>query len=82
MTVEQTSTEKLECVQSFNEQGCRGGVQYRTPLSATGRSYPRCDRHWDARLQLEAELNQRYPATPPPDWSPLDAGEAWDEEDY
>ena len=26
------------------------------------------------------EISARYPVTPPADWSPLDAGEAWDEQ--
>ncbi len=35
-----------------------------------------------ARLEREAVIRQRYPLRPPADWSPLDAGEAWDEDDY
>jgi len=61
---------------------CHGPVQYRMPLSDTGQSYPRCDHHWSARLDLEDQLNRRYPPTPPADWSPDDAGEHWDENDY
>jgi hypothetical protein len=61
---------------------CSGPIEYRMPLSGTGESFPRCDKHWAARLELEQELRERYPATPPADWSPLDAGEHWNEEDY
>jgi hypothetical protein len=63
-------------------EGCEGAVHYRLPLSGTGVSFPRCDKHWDERLELEQGLRQRYPEQPPDDWSPLDAGEAWSEDDY
>lgn len=74
-------TPQLDCVQAF-AGGCRGPVEHRTPLSGSGRSFPRCEGHWEQRLQLEHDLNRRYPISPPADWSPLDAGEAWGEEDY
>lgn len=77
-------TEQEEPLQCINDSygDCAGPVEYRMPLSATGRSFPRCAKHWSDRLDLERGLRQRYPEQPPPDWSPLDAGEAWDEEDY
>ena len=74
--------EPLECINAGLTAECRGPVELRMPLSGTGKPFPRCDFHWDQRLQLEAELNERYPVQPPSDWSPLDAGEAWSEEDY
>lgn len=60
---------------------CRGAVLYREPLSDTRVSYPRCDVHWERRLDRERQLRQRYPQRPPVDWSPLDAGERWDEDE-
>lgn len=56
---------------------CAGRVELRMALSATGIPYPRCDHHWQERLDYEAELNARYPPHPPADWDPLDAGEQW-----
>lgn len=67
---------------SGHEGGCSGPVEYRMPLSGTGRSFPRCNRHWQERLDREQELRERYPEHAPRDWSPLDAGEAWGEDDY
>lgn len=78
------AVEIVECLEAVSDEPgtCEGAVMHREPLSGTGRRFPRCDRHWTQRLEFDAELNRRYPAHPPSDWSPLDAGEAWDEEDY
>jgi hypothetical protein len=67
------------CIQEGPE--CAGAVLYRDPLSATGKSFQRCDHHWLLRLELERGLRERYPEHPPADWSPMDAGEHWDEDD-
>lgn len=61
---------------------CAGEVEYRMPLSGTGRSFPRCDHHWDERLDLESGLRERYPEQPPSDYDFYDAGEYWSEDDY
>lgn len=71
--------EALECVNA-HAGDCSGSVEYRMPLSGTGRSFPRCDRHWQTRLDLEQGLRERYPQQPPRDWSPDDAGESWGED--
>ncbi len=70
-----------ECIDAYVGT-CTGPVELREALSASGRPFPRCDRHWARRLEREDELQRRYPPSPPADWSPMDAGEAWDEEDY
>ena len=77
-------TEPLECIDSHlgEPNTCRGPVEFRYPLSGTGRRFPRCENHWQRRLDREEELRQRYPETAPASWSPLDAGEAWGEDDY
>jgi hypothetical protein len=62
---------------------CSGKVEYRTPLSGTGIPYPRCDHHWDKRLKIQEEINQRYAPfsdVPPEGFDPTYAGERWDEE--
>jgi len=51
-------------------------------VSGTGKPFPRCELHWEKRLDLEDELRERYPVHPPADWSPDDIGESWSEEDY
>lgn len=72
--------ENPECIES-NTGECAGQTVLRESLTGTGTPIPRCDRHWEKRLDLESELNQRYPAHPPADWDYLDAGEHW-YEDY
>ncbi len=71
-------TEKLECLDG--PTGCEGTVEYRLPLSATGRSFPRCDAHWAKRLAFQEETNRKYPTLPPADFDPLYAGERWEED--
>lgn len=77
-TEQRHEVEELDCLNAGPD--CKGTVEYRMPLSGTGKSFPRCDKHWDDRLDQEQGLRERYPEQPPSDWSPLDAGESWDEE--
>ena len=61
--------------------GCQGPVQPREPLSGTGKSFPRCDHHWDRRIEKQREIRQRYPTLKPNDFDPTAAGERWDEDE-
>jgi hypothetical protein len=72
--------EKLECLDDYGEGTCSGPVEYRMALSATGRSFPRCEKHWEERLATQEGINERYPQQPPPDFDPAYAGESWDED--
>ena len=72
---------ELVCLDVDMTDPCEGPVEYRMALSGTGRSFPRCDRHWEARLEVQRGIDERYPAHPPADWSPLDAGESWYEDE-
>lgn len=75
--------ETLECLDSGDPRHpCSGTVRYRHALSSTGRSFPRCDVHWDLRLEEQERITRAYPDSPsPPDWYDVElAGEAWDEE--
>lgn len=70
----------LECLNS-HEDGCEGAVEYRMSTSPTGRSFPRCDKHWTVHLERVRGIQQRYGSTAPPaDFDPLYAGEQWDED--
>jgi hypothetical protein len=70
----------LECLDDQCQGTCEGTIEYREPLSSTGRSFPRCERHWDMRLQTQDEINRRYPDQQPADFDPMYAGERWDED--
>lgn len=76
-----TVDEKVECLDG-REGGCEGAVEYRYPLSGTGRSFPRCDKHWAARLDVQEGINRRYPDSPfaPAGFDPSYAGERWDDD--
>ena len=76
-----TIADALECLDE-GHGACGGPVEYRAPLSATGRSFPRCDRHWGERLDEQARIDDAYPDTPgAPSWfDPSAAGERWDDD--
>lgn len=61
---------------------CEGPVEYRFPLSGTGKSFPRCAKHWADRLEVQRGIDERYPDSPlpPPDFDPTYAGETWDDD--
>ena len=76
--------EVLECLDAgMDPANCDGPVEYRMALSGTGRSFPRCEKHWGIRLDVQDGINQRYGGVnPPSDFDPSYAGEAWGEDDY
>jgi hypothetical protein len=70
----------LECLDGYYKEDCEGDIKYRDALSGTGYSFPRCERHWDMRVQAQDEINRRYPKQQPADFDPMYAGERWDED--
>ena len=71
-----------ECLDGgIDANPCEGEVEFRMALSSTGRSFPRCEKHWAERLKTQDEINQRYPTLPPSDFDPAYAGESWDEDE-
>lgn len=63
------------------DDNCQGPVEYRLPLSGTGRAFPRCEFHWEKRLDEQERINRRYGGdVPPSDFDPTYAGEHWDED--
>ncbi len=69
----------LECMDSYKED-CKGPVDYRMNLTGTGLQTVRCDKHWEDRLNLQDDINQRYPYHAPSDFDPTYAGEHWGDE--
>lgn len=72
------TTEPARCIAHCED--CAGPIEYRTPLSDTGRAFARCDAHWQERLDLEESVRRRYPAHAPADFDPSYAGEQWDDD--
>ena len=70
----------MECLDRNSRTPCEGEVEYRTPLSSTGRSFPRCDKHWEIRLEKQEDINRRFPVNAPADFDPTYAGERWDDD--
>ncbi len=77
-----STEEKPECLDR-HKGGCKGEVEYRMSLSGTGTPIPRCDHHWQERLDWQETHLMKYPDTDcPPSWfDPMDAGERWNEDD-
>jgi len=68
----------LECLQDHGIDSCSGPVEYRHPLTVTGRSFPRCEHHWTARLVEQDRIESLYGGDLPPyDFDPAYAGEVW-----
>lgn len=80
--VEMASDQVIECLDDRGDATCEGSVEYRFPLSGTGKSFARCDKHWSIRLDLDQQLRERYPEQAPADFDPSYAGERWSEDDY
>ncbi len=70
----------LKCLDDQGYDECVGDVEYRMPLSGTGKSFPRCAHHWDVRLDLQDQIDSRYPTNAPSDFDPTYAGEYWDDD--
>lgn len=71
----------MECL-DHGKGDCSGPVEFRMPMSGTGKSFPRCDRHFEEALERYHENQERYPQLQPSDFDPAYAGEVWNEEDY
>jgi hypothetical protein len=74
--------EELRCLED-NTVECSGPVEYRDPLSGTGKSFPRCASHWAKRLEKQEEIVRKYAPfsdVPPAGFDPTYAGERWDDE--
>lgn len=72
--------DEVHCLQENDD--CEGEIEYRDPLSGTGKSFPRCAYHWDLRLKEQDRIERTYPQHAPSDFDPAYAGEVWSDDDY
>lgn len=49
----------IECLDSY-QGDCDGLVEYRPAMSPTGKSYPRCAKHFDARMTTQRRIVRDY----------------------
>lgn len=75
------SLDASACIE--HDESCSGAVEYRMSLSPSGVNHPRCDRHWELRLDWQEQHIATYPdGDVPPAWfDPSYAGERWNEDD-
>ena len=62
---------------------CSGEVEYRMPMSGSGRSFPRCDAHFSERLDTQMRLRRDYGVdsdVAPVGFDPYYAGERWNDD--
>jgi len=63
-----------------NGEGCSGPVEWwMTP--STWKSWPRCTKHGERRMEQDEQTRQRYPTMEPSDFDPSYAGERWNDDD-
>jgi hypothetical protein len=68
----------IECLDG--PEGCSGAVEFRMPLSPSGRAFPRCDKHWGIRLDKEEDSIPWRSDIAPSWFDPAYAGERWDDD--
>lgn len=70
--------ETLTCLNEGPD--CEGPVEYRMAMSATGKQFPRCDKHFEEAYARYEDIQRRYPVNAPSDFDESYAGEHWDED--
>lgn len=68
------------CLDDHGDGTCRGEVAFHSLDPGVTKAFPRCEFHWDKRLDQHAENMRRYPVHEPADFDPMFAGERWDDD--
>ncbi len=73
-----------ECLNFRDDGSCGGRVAFNSIDPGRTEAFPRCDRHWAKRLKArEVSIEIYADVSVAPSWfDPMDAGEAWGEDDY
>lgn len=73
--------EQLECLNAHDGK-CRGPVAWHSIDPGRQRAFPRCDFHWEERLDIRENSMEKYAdSDTPPSWfDPSYAGERWDDD--
>jgi hypothetical protein len=69
---------QLECLQHGDD--CKGEVEWRiSPDRDDMKAFPRCEYHWEKRLESAERTMELLSDVPAPWFDPAYAGESWDE---
>jgi hypothetical protein len=73
--------EATRCLE-FHRGDCQGEVEYHSFSPGVQRAFPRCDKHWQERLDRRENSMERYAdSSVAPSWfDPSYAGERWEED--
>lgn len=68
-----------ECLDDHGEADCEGPVEFHSIDPGRERAWPRCEKHWEVRLDRWQNSIERYATSdvPPPWFDPANAGEEW-----
>lgn len=69
-----STAQTLACIDDYHGD-CSGDVELRESLTGTGTPIPRCDKHWNDRLDREEGYRAFESWGRNVDW--FDAGEVW-----
>lgn len=72
--------EEAECLEA-HKGNCEGPVEFHATPGRV-KAFPRCDKHWDERMEaFRGSIEEEALSPSPPDWfDPSAAGERWDED--
>lgn len=74
--------EETRCLDDRGDGSCQGPVEWHSTDPGLRPAFPRCDRHWELRLDRREHSMEKYAdSDAAPGWFDLlFAGERWDEE--
>lgn len=86
--VEELTTEDCLDYRPDEPSRCRGPVEYHSLDPGFAKSFPRCEKHWEARLNEQERIDRTYGARSdaPPSWfkgswgGENEFGERWDDD--
>lgn len=70
---------KVDCIEWTDGPACYGSVEYHSIDPGRHRAYPRCEAHWEQRLERRENSIEKYEECDvPPGWfEPTYCGEEW-----
>ena len=64
-----TETETLECLDDYGDGECSGPIEFHSIDPGRTKAFPRCQRHWNRRLDARENSIEKYENSDvPPPW--------------